>query len=61
MSDINYWYFVAPVASVAFIYLVRRIRVWQWGSIRNKYSLAGKTYIVTGVEKINLKTLLFEE
>lgn len=48
MADINYWYFVAPVASVAFIYIVRRIRVWQWGSIRDKYSLAGKTFIVTG-------------
>lgn len=51
MSNINYWYFVAPVASVAFIYLVRRIRVWQWGSIRDKYSLAGKTFIVTGEQK----------
>ncbi|XP_055308852.1 retinol dehydrogenase 13-like [Sitodiplosis mosellana] len=48
MADINYWYFAIPVASVAVIYLIRRIRVWQWGRIRNRYSLAGKTYIVTG-------------
>lgn len=48
MADINYWYFAIPVASVAFIYIIRRIRVWQWGRIRNRYSLAGKTYIVTG-------------
>lgn len=48
MADINYWYFAIPVASVAVIYIIRRIRVWQWGRIRNRYSLAGKTYIVTG-------------
>lgn len=50
MASINndYWYFVIPVASVAVIYIIRRIRVWQWGRIRNRYSLAGKTYIVTG-------------
>lgn len=48
MADINYWYFAVPVASVAVIYIIRRIRVWQWGKIRNRYSLAGKTYIVTG-------------
>lgn len=48
MSDINYWYFVVPIASVAVIYLIRKIRVWQWGCIRNKYSLAGKVFIVTG-------------
>lgn len=48
MADINYWYFAVPVASVAVIYIIRRIRVWQWGRIRNRYSLAGKTFIVTG-------------
>lgn len=48
MFEINYWYFVVPVASIAVIYVIRKIRVWQWGKIRNKYSLAGKTYIVTG-------------
>lgn len=48
MSEINYWYFVVPIASVAVIYLIRKIRVWQWGRIRDKYSLAGKTFIVTG-------------
>lgn len=45
MADINYWYFAIPVASVAVIYIIRRIRVWQWGRIRNRYSLAGKTFI----------------
>lgn len=48
MADINYWYFAVPVASVAVIYIIRRIRVWQWGRIRDRYSLAGKTFIVTG-------------
>lgn len=48
MSEVNYWYFVVPIASVAVIYLIRKIRVWQWGHISNKYSLAGKTFIVTG-------------
>lgn len=48
-SAATYWYYIGvPVATVAFIYIVRRIRVWQWGSIRNRYSLEGKTYIVTG-------------
>lgn len=48
MIETNYWYLVVPFASVAVIYIIRKIRVWQWGSIRNKYSLAGKTFIVTG-------------
>lgn len=48
MADINYWYLAVPAATVAIIYIIRRIRVWQWGHIRNRYSLAGKTYIVTG-------------
>lgn len=48
ITDINYLYLVVPIASVAVIYIVRKIRVWQWGWIRNKYSLAGKTFIVTG-------------
>lgn len=48
MADINYWYFAIPAATVALVYIIRRIRVWQWGHIRNRYSLAGKTYIVTG-------------
>lgn len=48
MVEINYWYIIVPVATVAFIYVVRRIRVWQWGSIRDKYLLTGKTFIITG-------------
>lgn len=48
MADINYWYFAIPAATVVLVYIIRRIRVWQWGRIRNRYSLAGKTYIVTG-------------
>lgn len=46
--NINYLYLAIPIASVAVIYIVRKIRVWQWGWIRNKYSLTGKTFIVTG-------------
>lgn len=49
MADNTYWYYIGvPVATVAFIYIVRRIRVWQWGRIRDNYSLEGKTFIVTG-------------
>lgn len=48
MFELNYLYLVVPIASAAVIYIIRKIRVWQWGRIRNKYSLAGKTYIVTG-------------
>lgn len=48
MVAINYWYIVVPVAAVAFIYVVRKIRCWQWGWIRDRYPLTGKTFIITG-------------
>ena len=48
MADLNYWYAVVPVTAVALIYVIRKIRVWQWGWIRNNYLLTGKVYIVTG-------------
>ncbi|XP_031621652.1 retinol dehydrogenase 13-like [Contarinia nasturtii] len=48
MAEINYWYFGIPAASIAVIYIIRRIRVWQWGRISDRYSLEGKTFIVTG-------------
>ena len=34
--------------TAAAIYLVRKIREFSWGWVRNKSSLRGKTYIVTG-------------
>ena len=48
MVENNYCYFAILMVSVAVIYIIRRVRVWQWGRIRNRYSLAGKTFIVTG-------------
>lgn len=44
---VAYW-LIVPAATVAIIYLVRKLREWQWGWISNKYPLSGKTYIVTG-------------
>lgn len=49
MIDSTYVYAAASVATAAFIIITGRcICVWRWGRIRNKYSLAGKTFIVTG-------------
>lgn len=46
---VAYWLIIAvPAATVAIIYIIRKLREWQWGWIRNRYSLTGKTYIVTG-------------
>lgn len=47
MSD--YLYLIIPVASVGLVYLVRKLREWQWGWARNPdRSLQGKVFIVTG-------------
>jgi len=43
-----YGLIIYPVATVALIYIIRKLRCWQWGWIRNRYSLQGKTFIVTG-------------
>lgn len=46
MSD--YWYLAIPVVGVGLVYVVRKIREYQWGWVRNQDSLQGKVYIVTG-------------
>lgn len=45
---VAYWLIITPAAAAALIYIIRKIRCWQWGWIRNRYALTGKTYIVTG-------------
>lgn len=45
---IGYGLIIYPAATVALIYIIRKIRCWQWGWIQNRYSLEGKTFIVTG-------------
>jgi len=48
MSDFL-WYLVLPaVSSVSAIYIIRKIREWQWGWVRDKYSLRDKVFIITG-------------
>lgn len=47
-----YLYASVPVGVLAgcgiFVYLIRKLREWQWGWVRETYSLSGKVYIVTG-------------
>jgi len=45
---VGYGLIIYPVATVALIYIIRKIRCWQWGWIRHRYSLQGKMFIVTG-------------
>lgn len=39
---------LVPVGVVSVIYVVRKIREFQWGWIRNRYTLEGRVFIVTG-------------
>lgn len=48
MSDFL-WYFVLPAfSSVSVIYLIRKLREYQWGWVKAKYSLKNKVFIITG-------------
>lgn len=46
--NFNFWYIGVPAATAAFIFIVRKVCVWRWGCIPNKYALTGKVFIVTG-------------
>lgn len=48
MVAFSFWYIGVPAAAAALIFIVRRVCVWRWGCIPDKYSLAGKVFIVTG-------------
>lgn len=41
-------YVLVPVGALGAIYLIRKLREYQWGWISNKDSLKDKVYIVTG-------------
>lgn len=43
-----YLYGLIPVGIAATVYLVRKLREWQWGWVRQTYSLKDKIFIVTG-------------
>lgn len=47
-SIVTYLYVLVPLGALSAIYLIRKLRVWQWGWVRNRYSLEGKVFIVTG-------------
>lgn len=42
------WGTLVPVGVISFVYVVRKIREYQWGWIRNRYTLQGIIFIVTG-------------
>lgn len=44
----NFWYALIPVGTICSIYLIRKLREYQWGWVRNQASLVGKIFIVTG-------------
>lgn len=37
-----------PIGVAGTIYVVRKLREWQWGWVRNSYTLDGRVYVVTG-------------
>lgn len=44
----SYLYIAIPASVLAGIYIVRKIREYQWGWVRNTSSLKGKIFIITG-------------
>lgn len=49
MNKINeYLYVLVPLGALSAIYLIRKLTVMQWGWVRNRYTLEGKVFIVTG-------------
>lgn len=39
---------LTPAAVAGTVYAVRKLREWQWGWVRDRYSLEGRVYVVTG-------------
>lgn len=48
ISPTYLWATLVPVGVVSFVYVVRKIREYQWGWVRNVYSLDGRVFIITG-------------
>ncbi|XP_037028762.1 retinol dehydrogenase 13-like [Bradysia coprophila] len=44
----SFWYALIPVGTAISIYGIRKLCEYQWGWVRNKSSLEGKIFIVTG-------------
>lgn len=44
----SFWYALIPVGTVISVYAIRKLCEYQWGWVRNKSSLEGKIFIVTG-------------
>uniref|UniRef100_A0A182SFS5 Uncharacterized protein n=1 Tax=Anopheles maculatus TaxID=74869 RepID=A0A182SFS5_9DIPT len=41
-------YLLVPVGVGASLYVIRKLREWKWGWVRNNTPLRGKVYIITG-------------
>jgi NAD(P)-dependent dehydrogenase (short-subunit alcohol dehydrogenase family) len=41
-------YYLIPAGCVVGVYLIRKLREYQWGWVRNNASLKGKIFIITG-------------
>lgn len=39
---------LGPIAVAGTVYAVRKLREYQWGWVRDRYSLEGRVYVVTG-------------
>ena len=48
MSATSFLYALIPFGAGAGVYLIRKLREFQWGWVRNNYSLKGKLFIITG-------------
>lgn len=44
----SYLYALIPASIVSAIYLIRKLREFQWGWVRTNYSLQDKIFIITG-------------
>lgn len=44
----GYLYALIPAGIVSAIYLIRKLREFQWGWVRQNYSLQDKVFIITG-------------
>ncbi|KAG4065504.1 hypothetical protein HA402_013274 [Bradysia odoriphaga] len=47
-NKMSFWYALIPVGTVISVHAIRKLCEYQWGWVRNKSSLEGKIFIVTG-------------
>uniref|UniRef100_A0A336KK53 CSON012644 protein n=1 Tax=Culicoides sonorensis TaxID=179676 RepID=A0A336KK53_CULSO len=47
-DDLLYYVFIPVSAAVASIWIIRKIREFQWGWVKDKYPLNDRIYIITG-------------